>query len=73
MTWAKTVAMAAPATPMEGTGPAPKMSRGSRIKLMSRPRVVTRKVVTVLPMAVRMPPSTWSRKEKTTRPLVIIR
>ena len=50
-----TVAMAAPATFKAGSGPIPKMSAGSRRKLIANPTVVTLKVTILFPIAVKSP------------------
>ena len=52
MTWARVVAMAAPATPMAGMGPKPKISSGSSTMLNTSPTAMTIKGVRLLPVVV---------------------
>ena len=52
MNWAVTVAMAAPATPMPGIGPRPKISSGSNTILAPMPIQLATKGVLLLPEAV---------------------
>ena len=70
---ASTVAIAAPATPMTGNGPSPKISTGSNIILIRRPVKVAIKEERLLPAAVNIPVSVWFKKEKMTHPQVIFR
>ena len=51
---AKTVAMAAPMTPMAGIGPSPKIKSGSSTMLSSRRIAVAVKDVLLFPMAVKI-------------------
>lgn len=50
-TWPSTVARAAPATSIRGKGPMPKMSKGSRMRLITAPMPWMTIGPTVLPVA----------------------
>ena len=57
--WPMTVAAAAPATPIRGKGPRPKMSTGSMTMLMTAPTPWVHMVRAVLPVD-------WSRRSNMT-------
>ena len=71
--WAPTVAMAAPAAPMAGMGPIPKIRNGSRIILITRPMTLAAKGVRLSPDAVRIPVKIAFKKEKMISPQVMVR
>ena len=53
--WASTVARAAPATPIRGKGPTPKIISGSSTIFPTRPTAVDRRITTPPPVAVNRP------------------
>ena len=55
MAWARTVAVAAPATPICGNGPIPKIISGSRMMFPTSPMAVERRTTTLPPIAVNIP------------------
>ena len=71
--WAPTVAMAAPAAPMAGMGPNPKIRKGSRTMLITSPITLATKGVRLSPDAVRIPVKMAFKKEKRISPQVMVR